>query len=129
MTISLKSKNASQNGAPLPDTHIAILAKMYADCARLDVRVLHGGFSGAVVLLVEPTDVENRPVEPSVVKIDKVDSMTSEKEKMEEMVERNLLGENSPSPIDFTIIDSLAGLAIELCGAQWSIPGFMNSGG
>ena len=121
----MASKVVSCSGFELTLEQERCLLSLYDDndCTRVEAKKLHGGFSGAVVLLVEAFDGTNA-VEPAVVKIDERKALEREMLKMQYISEENLLGENSPEILSYAESGKTAALSIELCGAQWSLPGF-----
>ena len=67
-------------------------------CTSVSVSMLHGGFSGSVVVVCQAFDGATRPLSRTVIKLDPdVRSILSEKAKMENV--RSLLGENAPRPL------------------------------
>eukprot|EP00937_MAST-01D_sp_MAST-1D-sp2_P001358 g1358.t1 len=98
-----------------------VLYDAYCGCARLELRLLHGGFSGSRVFQVESCSAATGEVEEATVaKMDDAESIADERRAMDSIARH--LGENACSVMGMSTAGGVGLLKIELAGACWCLP-------
>ena len=65
-------------GLELSEPQLRLLERIFAGASRVSVRMLHGGYSGSIVLRTDPYDADGKPEEPTVTKIDRASNLVEE---------------------------------------------------
>ena len=67
-----------REGLALSAARTRLRERRFAGASRVDVRKLHGGLSGSIVLRTDPYDADGKPEEPTVTKIDSAANLVQE---------------------------------------------------
>jgi protein-tyrosine phosphatase/aminoglycoside phosphotransferase (APT) family kinase protein/nicotinamidase-related amidase len=86
----------------------AVLAHLFRECRRVEMRTLAGGFSGATVLLADSVDGYGHRQAPSVVKLGDRKAIGEERASFERI--EAVLGNSAPALVTFADIEGRGGL-------------------
>lgn len=105
-----------------------LLKHLFAGCSNVKVAKLHGGFSGSLVLRTQSFDMEGRPEEPTVTKLDGETEMRREVEQTRYIKQK--AGEGVIQILREPVyVERRGAVLLEMAGACWVMPEFFNKCG
>ncbi|NQS90720.1 anti-sigma factor antagonist, partial [Patescibacteria group bacterium] len=102
-------------GSPLSRKHSLIARKLFADCQKIELYPLGGGFSGSRVFRVTSWDSQGRKQIPMVMKIGSLDEIQREIEAFEKYVKKFILN-NATNLFNWVIHGEEGGLVYNFVG-------------
>ena len=121
--------------APPKTPLIRLIKTLHKGCKTVSANMMHGGFSGSLVLQTESKDLDGRPRDPAVTKIDEAEATKTESEKTETVGKllggsaiRQLTDPLYVNEVGETTEDAMnggfGGVILEMAGACWVLPEF-----
>ena len=105
-----------------------LLKHLFAGCSNVKVAKLHGGFSGSLVLGTQSFDMDGRPEEPTVTKLDGETEMRREVEQTRYIKQK--AGEGVIQILREPVyVERRGAVLLEMAGACWVMPEFFNKCG
>ena len=105
-----------------------LLKHLFAGCSNVKVAKLHGGFSGSLVLETQSFDMDGRPEEPTVTKLDGETEMRREVEQTRYIKQK--AGEGVIQILREPVyVERRGAVLLEMAGACWVMPEFFNKCG
>ena len=100
-----------------------VLQRLYKGSSQVRLSILHGGYSGSMVLMASSDDMEGKPEEPTIVKLDKAADLKEEVNRTRAILTHI---EKSASQIvkPPEYINDFGGVVLEMAGACWVLPQF-----
>lgn len=107
-------------------THTSLLEVIFAGCSQVDVTLMHGGFSGSLVVKTQSYDADGQKEEPTVTKIDTEEALREEY--CRTCAINELVGEAATQVSREPVYEGGCGaLVLEMAGACWVLPEFFGN--
>ena len=100
-----------------------LLQRLYKGAKQVTLSMLHGGYSGSMVLMANSVDMEGNHEEPTIVKLDKTEDLEEEVKRTRAMLKHiDKSAAQIVKPPEY--IGERGGVVLEMAGACWVLPQF-----